>query len=267
MVAFVLLVAVVSGCGVVQHSNPREVGEKFAETLEGRSSVPVEAYLTPDADVYLQGGLHLSRQAFLDHLARMTAGYDFFHRMSRVYATREGAGWLLDIVRAADAATAYTTKVSAPPSFWMEARIDSGHITRLWVHFTLETLLSIRQSPTTYAAAMAAQGLPMPEGWSNGIAAMLTAAEAFDAQADQAENAPGSSTPLPAMPLTALAAALLIVRIFVAPRPRSTNLMCTSMGARNSALLVAVRARRERALQEHAELEEEEQAASRSVPV
>jgi hypothetical protein len=256
-----LLLAVASGgCGLAPHNSAREVGESFANALEGRSGLPMETYLAPDADVYLQGGLHLSRQAFRDHLNTMTAGYDFFHRMSRVFATRSGAGWLVDIIRAADATTAYSTQVNEPPPYWMEATIVSGRITRLWVHFTLETLLSIRQSPATYSAKMAAEGLPMPDDWSNGMAAMLAAAEAFDAQADSAQ---GPFSPTAAAPLTAVAAGLLIVRTLVArQRPSAQGVMAARIGERNHALLASVRARRERAVEE----QEDEQSA-RSVPV
>jgi hypothetical protein len=253
-----LLIAVVTGgCSLVQGGSAREVGARFSDSLEGRSILPIEDFLAPDADVYLQGGLHLSRQAFLDHLATMRGGYAFFHRMSRVYATRGGAAWLLDIVHAADAETAASQiRAERQATLWLEATIVSGHISRLWIHFTVERLQAIRQSPTMYAAQMAAEGLPLPDGWADGTVAVVAAAEAHDAEVESSQPA---WTPIEAVPITVVAAALLVVRVLVARRQRPAEPTASDACARNRALLVAVRERRERA--------HEEDESERSAPV
>ena len=248
MAALMLLIAIIaSGCGLAQGGSARDVGARFSDALEGRANVRIED-LAPDVDVYLQGGLHLSRQAFLDHLENMRRGYEFFHRMSPVYATRGGAGWLLDIVHAADAETAGDqTRSPAQSTMWIEAKIDSGHIKRVWVVFTKDRVAALLQSPIQYAAKMEAQGLALPDAWADGTAAMLAAAASIDAQAESSQPA---WTPIDAAPITAVAAGLLVLRVLVARRQRPEELAIGSVGARNIALLLAVRERRERACAE-----------------
>jgi hypothetical protein len=237
-----------SGCGLVQGSSAREVGARFADALEGSSETPLEAYLAPDADVYLQGGLHLSRQAFLDHHENMRGGYAFFHRMSPVYVTRGGAGWLLDTIHASDAETAASsTRSPRQATLWLEATIVSGQVTRLWVHFTLETLLSLRQVPATYAAQMAAEGLPLPVGWADGTPALVTAAEALDAEVDASQPHTDTFVAFFAAPITAAATALLVLRVLVTRRRPREVLTLAEVETRNSALLFALRERRQRA--------------------
>ena len=258
--ALVLLTAIIfsSGCGLVQGGSEREVGERFSETLEGRSAVPIEDYLAPDADIFLQGGLHLSRQAFHDHLDNMRGGYAFWHRMSPVYATRSGAGWLLDIIHAADPDTAAGSVRSAQQAtMWIEVTIDSGHIKRLWIVFTKERVESLLQSPAIFAAKTRAQGLSLPTGWADGTAAVVAAAEALDAQIESSE---ADTNRFFAAPITAVAAGLLVLRVLVARRNRQpADLMAASLSTRNGALLAAMRERRERGFAED--------NSERSVPV
>jgi hypothetical protein len=246
----VLIGVASSGCGMLADaSSPRSLGERFTDSLETRSDVPFETYMTPDADVYLQGGTHLSLQAFREYVDRMRAGHQFYQRMSRVYATRGGAGWLLGITRTQPVANAAEAQTGSA-TLWMEVTIQSGQITRLWMHFTLETLQSIRQSPYAYEVSMAAEGLPLPDSWLDGTAAMVQAAEALDAQMGGArsewEVGPGSGAPL-----IPLAAGLLGLRMLLVRRTRRDALDGATWGGRNSALLVSVRERRERAAALH----------------
>jgi hypothetical protein len=244
-----LLLAIVgSGCGLAPGGSARDVGTRFSDSIDGRSTVPTADLLAPDADVYLQGGLRLSRQAFLDHLDHMRGGYQFFHRMSRVYATRGGAAWLLDIVHASDAETAASQlRSEQQATLWLEATIVSGKISRLWIHFTVERLQSLLQSPSMYAAKMAAEGLPLPDGWADGTPAVVAAAEALDAEVGNSQSA---WTPIDAAPMTAVAAGLLVLRVLVARRQGQTDLAAADVCTRNRALLVALRERRERAHEE-----------------
>jgi hypothetical protein len=258
-VALMLLLASIfsSGCGLVQESSARGVGQRFADALDGRSDMPIEDFLMPDADVYLQGGLHLSRKAFQDHLDNMRGGYEFFHRMSPVYATRGGAGWLLDLVHAANAdVAAERTRSAQEATMWIETTIESGHIKKLWIVFTMDRVQSLLLSPALYSSNTAALGLPLPDRWADGTVAMVASAEAVDAEIGNSEPA---LTSIVAAPLTAVAAGLLVLRVLVSRRQRPAYLTDGPVGGRNYALLLAMRERRVRAC--------EEAESARSVPV
>jgi hypothetical protein len=171
---------------------------------------------------------------FHDYLERLKIGGQVYQRMSRVYLTPNGAGWLVGITRPGTVTT---------PSLWAEASIVDGRVTRVWFAFTAETLQSLHQPPDSYSASMAGWGLPLPESWADGTNAMLAAAERYDAAHD-------AGPPLPPVPvdalvgLGALAALATALRRVVWPRsaPRQTVVAST----RHDALLESVRTRRAR---------------------
>jgi hypothetical protein len=177
-----LVLALCSGREWLPSNASRDVGEHFADALEGRSDAPVETYLAPGATIYLQGGGELTRGALPQYLERMKQNHQVLRRMSPVYVTRNGAGWLLGVVHTPELATSDVSAESA--TLWMEVAIDSGSIRRGWIHFTLETLQALHEPTQMYLASVAAYGLPLPDAWSDGTPALLAAAERYDAQVD-----------------------------------------------------------------------------------
>jgi len=226
-----LLTAVVaSGCGLPGQTSPRDLGEHFADALEGRSDAAFETFLAPDASIYLQGGGQITSPALREYVDRMKANKQLFHRDGPVYVTPNGVGWLLGITRGSS---------EAAPTLWMEASITSGRISRVWIHFTYESLQAIHSPPATYAANMSKLGLPLPVSWADGTPAMLAAAERYDAQAE--------GTPIPWRPLlVAIAAVALGGRLVLLRKPtRGRRQLAThSPRTRNGALLDSVRMRR-----------------------
>lgn len=230
--ALVLVALLACGCGLLAPSSPRELGERFADAIEGLSSATPDSFLTPDAQAYLQGGAPASRQVFHDYLERLRIGGQVYHRMSRVYLTPNGAGWLVGITHPG---------TGTIPSLWAEASIVDGRVTRVSFNFTVETLQSLHQLPDSYSASMAGWGLPLPESWADGTNAMLAAAERYDAAHDAGPRLP----PLPVdalVGLGALAALAAVLRRVVWPgsAPHQTVVART----RHGALLESVRARR-----------------------
>jgi hypothetical protein len=223
----VVFALMVCGCGLLGSNTSRELGQRLADALEGRSAVTLDNYLTPDATVYLQGGAPASRQVFQDFIDRMKTSGEVFHRMSRVYLTPNGVGWLAGITR---------TGVDATPSLWIEAAIQSGRITKVWVHFTIETLQSVHQPPATYIANMAAMGLPLPDGWADGTPALLAAAERYDAQADTGPKLPSA----PLASVAALVGAAATVRVLIAVRSKRPKSEPAVVGERHTALLASM---------------------------
>jgi hypothetical protein len=177
-----LVLALCSGREWLPSNASRDVGEHFADALEGRSAAAVEMYLAPGATIYLQSGGELTRGALPRYLERMKENHQVFRRMSPVYVTRNGAGWLLGVVHTPELATSDVSAESA--TLWMEVAIDSGSIRRGWIHFTLETLQALHEPTQTYRASVAAYGLPLPDAWSDGTPALVAAAERYDAQVD-----------------------------------------------------------------------------------
>jgi len=164
------------GCQSRPNYSARQVGERFAHALETAFDAPIETYLTPDAQVFLQGSNPIPAATFGAYLERMQKGHQFYVRTSRVYVTRTGAGWFADIKRQND------TTPSAQ-ALWMEVTIQDGRMSRVWVHFTVETLGVLHQPQEAYQANMAARCLPLPAGWAAGTPAITAAAEAYDGAA------------------------------------------------------------------------------------
>lgn len=120
--------------------------------------------------------------------------------------------------------------------------MPSGQISRIWIHFTLETLQALHRPPSAYVARMASLGLPLPNAWADGTLAMITAAERYDANQDGAQP---PRQPLVLMALFVVGASLVF--LFLAKhRPR--QIAPHSAGQRHRALLQSLRIRRTREL-------------------
>jgi hypothetical protein len=166
-------------------SPKRSVAERFANVLEASSPSAVAEYLTPQAEVFLQGApSSMSAARFETYIDQLKRGHQAFHTASPIFLTETGAGWLTDIRYLRNSVS--DQPLADPPqrSLWMEITIQDGLISRVWIHFTVESLVAIQQQPDTYRASMAARGLPVPDGWIDGTAALLAHAELVDRQVD-----------------------------------------------------------------------------------
>jgi len=207
----------VGGC--VPENSRRQLGERLSVSLDTHSDIPADPYLAPDAELFLQGAATaLTTPAFHDYLARMKAQGQGFHRVSKVYVTPRGFGWLSTIERTS------SRQQGDPQSFtaalWLEGAVQNDRITRLWLHFTIEALASTRQQPEAYRAAAAARGLPVPNGWEQGTPALLAAAELEDRQqtvADELSPSPLLETAIASLGVSSLA-------VLIACRVRRPNM-------------------------------------------
>src|SRR5215471_9195689 len=125
------------GCQLASRSSNRELAERFVEALEGRSEASVARFLAPEAEVYLQGApVSISARRFVEYLDQLKRNHQSFRAASRVFMTRTGAGWLVD-VRYLDEGDTIRAPPSRPSegSLWMETRIEHGSIVGAWVLF------------------------------------------------------------------------------------------------------------------------------------
>ncbi len=171
-----LAVLALIGGSVGCQPSPRQLAERFAAALEHPADADFDGLLATDAEVFLAGPNQISTAGFRDYLVSTQRGHTYYHRASRVYVTPGGAGWMLEIVR--DQAAPVNTPAQA--QLWMEIAVRDGKISRAWIHFTLETLGALHQTPEMYARRAAETDLALPPAWSNGTLAMLAAAEARD---------------------------------------------------------------------------------------
>jgi len=185
VIVLLLLASVATGFQLLPESQPRVVGERFVQALWGQSDARAEAYLAPDAQVFLQGASSsLSRAQFQAYLEQLKRNRQAFRAASPVYSTDTGAAWLLEIEYLADAAIANPSGTGLPPQLWMQARIEGNQITRVWIHFTVEALSRMHVTPDVYRTAAEVQGVPVPEAWSEGTPAMVLAAQRATDRAD-----------------------------------------------------------------------------------
>ena len=192
----------------------RQLGERFSAALEAPSDERLDAYFASDAGVFLQGSAILfSPPTLRDYLRHLKEQGQLFHRVSNVYVTPTGFGWLLVIRRTSDVSAEDTTG-SPLAGLWLEATIENGRITRVWIHLTVEALTAIRQPVETYRASVATRQLPLPVDWEKGTPALLAAAERVDRQVDNSTISTGT-----AFSLGACLAAMLLAIVFV-PRRR-----------------------------------------------
>jgi DNA-binding NarL/FixJ family response regulator len=183
MVALLGLGVLGSIAALVPRNDAKALGERFVLALHGTSDVRAETYFASDAQVFLPGAsLALSPPQFQEYLERLNCNRQAFHALSPVYMTDSGAGWLVEYQ--CDSPIVNMPGVELPPQLWMEARIADNTITRLWIHFTVEALARLHVQPDVYRAAAELQGIPVPDGWQDGTAAMLAAAQR------RANNAP-----------------------------------------------------------------------------
>ena len=170
--------------GLLPGDGTRAFAERFANGLDGPPETPLDAYLAPDAQVFLQGATTaLSPQQFHVYLDNLRRSRHAFHAATPVYLTQDGAGWLLDIKNLSETALVNPPGIESPPQLWMQARIDQGRITRLWIHFTVEALERLHIRADVYRASAEGRDLPLPQGWEDGTAAMVQAAERGDPRA------------------------------------------------------------------------------------
>jgi hypothetical protein len=175
----------------LREDSRRQLGERFSAALEAPWDEPVDAYFAPEAGVFLQGATTPVLAPALRDYVRMLKGQgQFFHRVSRVYMTPAGFGWLLVIQKAANMSADDNTRV-LPPGLWLQGTIENDRITRVWIHFTVEALQATGRPVEAYRASMATRQMPLPAAWEDGTPALLAAAERVDEQAD---NDPGTAS-------------------------------------------------------------------------
>jgi hypothetical protein len=180
----VLLALVGSTLALEPDDSSRAVAQRFAQALDGQTAARLEEYLAPEAQVFLQGApTPLSPSGFRASMDQLRRSHHAFHAASPVYLTPDGAGWLLGIKNLSETAMLTPPGIESPPQLWMQARIGSGRITRLWVHFTVEALARLNTPTDRYRASAEARDMPLPEAWQDGTAAMLRAAERRDPRA------------------------------------------------------------------------------------
>src|SRR5262249_20102927 len=145
------IIALLIGYQSVLPNPRRSVAERFAAVLEASSSSTVAQYLTPDAEVFLQGAQSGMPAALFDqYVDRLKRGYRVFRIASPVYLTETGAGWLTDIRYLRNPVADQPLADPSQHSLWMEIAIHDGLITRVWIHFTVESLVAIQQQPDIY---------------------------------------------------------------------------------------------------------------------
>jgi hypothetical protein len=216
--ALLALICGSSGC----QASPRHVGERFAEAVERPGDADFDSLLAADAELFLPGPNRISTAAFREYLASTQRGHIYYHRASQVYDTPGGAGWMLEILR--DQTVPVSAAEQAP--LWMEVAVKDGKVSRGWMHFTVETLATLRQPPETYAQRAAAANVPLPTNWTDGTRAMLAAADARQQSADSASPWPAASS-LVVASLGLAVATVLVFRRRHAPSvdPRGARLL------------------------------------------
>jgi len=209
LLGFALLALICGSTGC--QASPRHVAERFADALEHPADADFDRVLASDAELYLPGPNRITRPDFRDYLVSTQGGHSHYRRVGRIYDTPGGAGWMLEILR--DQAAPVSSADQAP--LWMEITLRDGKVGRAWMHFTAETLASLRQPPARYAERAAASNLPLPPAWADGTPAMLAAAEARDRATD--------SPPWPAASSLAVASMGLAVATVLVSRRRRTG--------------------------------------------
>jgi len=184
--ALLALICGSSGC----QASPRNVAERFADALERPGDADFGSLLAYDAELFLPGPNRISTAAFREYLTTTQRGHVYYHRASQVYDTADGAGWMLEIMR--DQAAPVSAAEQAP--LWMEVAVRGGKVSRGWMHFTVETLATLRQPPETYVERAAAVNLPLPTNWSEGTRAMLAATDAHERADDPPPPWPAASS-------------------------------------------------------------------------
>jgi hypothetical protein len=229
---FILLVLVGPGCQVANPS--RVVAERFLQALRGNGDAHIEAYLNPDAEVFLQGApMPMSRARFQEYVDVLRRGRQEFEPASRVFVTATGAGWLLSIGPTADGAPA----AAIPAQLWMQATIRDERITRLWIHFTVEALPRLAVTPEVYRSVAFARGISVPDGWSEGTPALLAEAERADRSVE------GSSADATGQAVIVSVAVLAACVGFFGARMRLRRLRQRSLPGSSGALLEHLRRR------------------------
>jgi hypothetical protein len=210
------VIAVLSGCQLVPQNPTRSVAERFVRVLESPAPSTLAQYLTPDAEVFLQGAQSsMSAPLFDQYVDRLKRGYQAFHIASPIFLTATGAGWLTDIRYLRNPVSDQALADPPERSLWMEIAIRDGLISRVWMHFTVESLVTIQQQPETYRATMAARGLPVPDGWIDGTPALVAQAELVDRQIDTEPKDPGPAAFVWSVPVGGL---VLVVTSLVGRR-------------------------------------------------
>jgi hypothetical protein len=182
--ALVLLGVAGTILALVPGDSSRAFAEQFASALEGQPGAIVDDYFAPDAKVFLQGATTaISPPEFRAYLGQLERSRHRFHVASPVYLTHDGAGWLLQIKNVSEAAIVDPPPVESPPQLWMQARVDERHVTRLWIHFTVEALGRLNIRPDVYRASAERNDIPLPGAWQDGTAAMVRAANGRDPRA------------------------------------------------------------------------------------
>jgi hypothetical protein len=170
-----------SAFALLPGNRSRELAEGFAHALDGQADMRLDDYLAPDAEVFVQGATTaLSPPQFRHYLDQLKRSRHAFHASSPVYLTEDGAGWLLELKNLSETAIANPPGIESPAQLWMQARIGERHITRLWIHFTVEALARLHSPADLYRARAVRQDIPLPEAWQDGTAAMVQAAERRD---------------------------------------------------------------------------------------
>jgi hypothetical protein len=170
------------GCGaqLLPRNRSRQLAEEFIQALQGQASGGVSAYLTPDANVFLQGSaVALNAADFNRYVDQQRQQSRTLRARGPVYLKDGGAGWLLEL---GPSAIERTNADPAAAELWMEVRFRDDRISRVWIHFTAESLTVLRWDPGAYADAAAQRGMPVPTGWAMGTPTLLAEAEQTDRQ-------------------------------------------------------------------------------------
>jgi hypothetical protein len=182
--ALVLLVSSVGAIRLLPPNETRAVAEGFVKALEGGFDPPVDGYIASDGEIFLHGAQNpMSPPQFRGYIDQLKRSKEVFQAVSPVYLTDGGAGWLVEIAYL-DSPGSVNPRNAGPASpssrLWMQARIENGRISRVWMHFTVEGLSVLHQAPEVYSRDASARGFPVPDDWSQGTDAMLAAAERID---------------------------------------------------------------------------------------
>jgi hypothetical protein len=202
--AVVALSAIALGVMPVNHT--RQLAQRFVGAMQPDSSVPATTYLAPDAAVFLEGASTAASPAqFQTYIDQLKRGKRAFTPVSPLYLNESGAGWLTQIKYFGDD---QNLEIADSP-LWMDVIIAGDQVTELWVNFTVEGLAPHHVPRALYAQAAQARGTPVPEAWSSGTDAMLSAA----ARVDQAISRRGWVAGARGLLLIPLAAGLALTAI------------------------------------------------------
>ncbi len=175
-----VLALIVFGCFGTTHAiayssvAPNEA-DHLADVLADPHGEDLADVFAPDAEIWLVGApTKISAADFQAYVERLKQSGTAFVPTSGQLRTAAGVGWFLRIDHRVEQAS-QSTGTGDASWLWVEAVPAQGKITRLWFLFSAAAVEQQRGGADAYVQQAAEHGTPVPPGWQDGAAAVVTA--------------------------------------------------------------------------------------------